>query len=155
MEQFLQRTDIRMTHVPYRGMGVAVTDLMAGNVRAAMDVSTMAQVREGRLRTLGVASTRRYEGEPNIPSFAEQGLPDFEAGTWLSLHGPAGLPAAIRDRINADVNVLLAQPELRARLRAIFHLPAGGPPADLTAFLRAERAKIGEIIRIGNIRVEQ
>lgn len=154
-EQLIQRTGIKMTHVPYRGMGAAVIDLLSGNIQVAMDVSTMAQVKEGKLKALGVASTKRYEGEPDIPSFAEQGLSDLEAGTWLSLHAPAGLPADIRDKINADVNAVLAKPEIRSRMLTMHYVPAGGTAAELDAFLGRERAKIGEIIRVGNIRVQQ
>lgn len=154
-EQLLQRAGIKMTHVPYRGMGAAVVDLLAGNIQVAMDVSTMAQVKEGKLRALGVASTKRYEKEPGIPSFAEQGFPDLEAGTWLSLHAPAGLPTDIRDRIGSDVNAVLAKPEVRTRMLTMYYVPAAGTAAELDAFLAKERAKIGEIIRIGNIRVQQ
>lgn len=154
-EQLLQRAGIKMTHVPYRGMGAAVVDLLAGNIQVAMDVSTMAQVKEGKLRALGVASTKRYENEPGIPSFAEQGFPDLEAGTWLSLHAPAGLPTDIRDRIGSDVNALLAKPEVRTHMLTMYYVPAAGTAAELDAFLAKERAKIGEIIRIGNIRVQQ
>ena len=153
-EQLTQRTGIKMTHVPYRGMGAAVMDLLAGNIQVAMDVSTMAQVREGKLKALGVASAKRYEGEPDIASFAEQGLSDLEAGTWLSLHAPAGLPADIRDRINADVNAVLAKPEIRARMLTMHYVPAGGSAADLDSFLKTERAKIGEIIKVGNIKIQ-
>ncbi|HEV7259276.1 MAG TPA: tripartite tricarboxylate transporter substrate binding protein [Bosea sp. (in: a-proteobacteria)] len=154
-EQLTQRTGIKMTHVPYRGMGAAVIDLLSGNIQVAMDVSTMAQVKEGKLKALGVASAKRYEGEPDIPSFAEQGLPDLDAGTWLSLHGPAGLPADIRDKINADINAVLSKPEIRARMLTMHYVPAGGSAAELDSFLGKERAKIGEIIRVGNIRVQQ
>jgi tripartite-type tricarboxylate transporter receptor subunit TctC len=154
-EQLIQRTGIKMTHVPYRGMGAAVIDLLAGNIQVAMDVSTMAQVREAKLKALGVASAKRYEGEPDVPSFAEQGLGNLEAGTWLSLHAPAGLPAEIRDKINADVNAVLAKQEIRSRMLAMHYVPAAGTAAELAAFLKTERAKISEIIRIGNIRVQQ
>jgi tripartite-type tricarboxylate transporter receptor subunit TctC len=154
-EQLMQRTGIKMTHVPYKGMGQGVTDLLAGNVQVALDVSTMAQVREGRLKALGVASATRFPGAPDVPSFAEQGLPDFEAGTWLSLHAPAGLSADLRRKINADVNRVLEMSDVRARMLTMSYVAAGGTPEQLAAYLAAQRVKIGTIIRTAGIKVEQ
>jgi len=132
-----------------------VTDLLAGNVQVALDVSTMAQVREGRLKALGVASATRFPGAPDVPSFAEQGLPDFEAGTWLSLHAPAGLSADLRRKINADVNRVLEMSDVRARMLTMSYVAAGGTPEQLAAYLAAQRVKIGTIIRTAGIKVEQ
>lgn len=95
------------------------------------------------------------EFKHDIPSFAEQGLSDLEAGTWCSQHAPAGLPANIRDKINADVNAVLAKPGIRARMLTMHYVPAGGTAAERDVFLGRERAKIREIVRIGNIRVQQ
>jgi tripartite-type tricarboxylate transporter receptor subunit TctC len=136
-EQFMQRVGIKMVHIPYKGMGTAVLDLVAGNVQVALDVSTMAQVHAGKLKTLGVVSEKRFEGEPSIPSFAEQGVTGLEVNTWLSLHAPAKLDPALQKKINADVNAVLAMPDV------------------LTTFLTAERKKIGGIIKAANIKVQQ
>ena len=153
-EHLIQRTGIRMVHVPYKGMGAALQDLLAGNVQVAMDVSTMSQVRQGKLKVLGVASTQRFAGAPDVPSFAEQGLPDFEFNTWLSLHAPAGLSADLQARISADVNRVLQMPDVRQRMLAMSYVPAGGTPAELSVHLASERRKIGGLIRAAGIKPE-
>ena len=150
-EMLMQRTGIQMVHVPYKGMGSAVADLLSGNVQLAIDVSTMAQVRQGKLRALGVVDTVRFDGAPDVPSFAEQGLPDFAFYTWLTLHAPAGLPHELRQRINADVNKVLAMPDVRERFAKMSYVAHGGSPEQLSAFLADERVKIGRIIREGRI----
>lgn len=154
-ELFMQRAGIEMVHVPYKGMGQGVTDLLAGNVQAVIDVTTMNQVRAGKLKALGVVSPKRFFGAPDIPSFAEQGLPDFEFLTWLTLHGPAGMPDDTVKKINADVNKILKMEEVRERFLKMNYVPAGGSPDDLERFLAAERKLIGEIIRTANIKIAQ
>jgi tripartite-type tricarboxylate transporter receptor subunit TctC len=154
-EQFMQRVGIKMVHIPYKGMGTAVLDLVAGNVQVALDVSTMAQVHAGKLKTLGVVSEKRFEGEPSIPSFAEQGVTGLEVNTWLSLHAPAKLDPALQKKINADVNAVLAMPDVRNQMLTMNYVAAGGSPDDLTTFLTAERKKIGGIIKAANIKVQQ
>ncbi len=154
-EQFMQRVGIKMVHVPYKGMGAAVIDLVSGNIQVALDVSTLAQVREGKLKALGVVGDKRFEGAPNIPSFAEQGVSGLEVNTWLSLHAPAGLPPEIQKKINTDVNRVLAMPDVRQRMLTMSYVPAGGSPEDLTQFLTSERKKIGDVIRSAHIKVQQ
>jgi tripartite-type tricarboxylate transporter receptor subunit TctC len=154
-EQFMQRVGIKMVHVPYKGMGAAMLDLLAGNVQVALDVSTIAQVKEGKLKALGVVADRRFEGEPSIPSFAEQGVAGLEVNTWLSLHAPAGLAFDLQQKINADVNRVLAMPDVRQKMLTMSYVAAGGTPEDLAAFLVSERQKIGGVIAAGGIQVQQ
>lgn len=153
-EQLIQRTGIQMVHVPYKGMGAAVQDLLGGSVQVALDITTMAQVRQGKLRAIAVAAPARFEGAGDIPAFAEQGLPDFDAGTWLSVHAPAGVPEAVRDRLNQGFNQALNRPDLRERLRGLNHTVSGGTPGELASFVAAERRKYAAVIRAGNIRAE-
>lgn len=153
-EQLIQRTGIRMVHVPYKGMGSAVQDLLSGQIQVALDITTMAQVRQGKLRAIAVAQPQRFESAPDVPSFAESGLPDFDAGTWLSVHAPAGLPTELRDRINAGFNAVFAQPAYRERLRTLNHVVVGGTPESLATFLAGERRKYAAVIRQGNIKAE-
>lgn len=154
-EQFMQKVGIKMVHLPYKGMGAAVIDLLAGNVQVALDVSTMAQVREGKLKTLGVVGDKRFEGDPNVPSFAEQGVSGLDVNTWLSMHAPAGLDPAIQKKINEDVNKVLAMPDVRRQMLTMSYVPAGGTADDLTKFLANERKKIGDVIRSANIKIQQ
>lgn len=152
-EQFAQHTGIKMVHVPYKGMGAAMTDLLSGNVQVAFDVSSLAQVREGKLKALGVVGPTRFAGAPDIPSFAEQGFPGIEAITWLSLHAPAGLSPELQKKISEDVNKVLQMPDVRERLLKMSYVVAGGTPAELDAFLTAERKKIREIVAKAGIKV--
>jgi tripartite-type tricarboxylate transporter receptor subunit TctC len=153
-EMLAQRAGLQLVHVPYKGMGAAMQDLLAGTVMFTIDISAMAQVRQGKLKALGVASTRRYPGEPATPSFAEQGLPDFELVTWLSLHAPAGLPAGLQRRIVDDVNRVLATSEVRERIRAMNLDVVGGTPEQLTRHLAAERRNYAAVIRAAGIKAE-
>jgi tripartite-type tricarboxylate transporter receptor subunit TctC len=154
MEMLQQRTGIRLLHVPYKGMGAAVQDLIAGNVSSTLDITTMAMVHAGKLRALGVASDRRYPREPNVPSFGESGLPVLELVTWLSLHASAGLAPALVSRINSDVNRVLAMPDVKAGIEAMNLDPVGGSPADLQAMLGRERSRYAELIRQAGITVD-
>ena len=153
-ELMMQRTGISMLHVPYKGMAGAVQDLVAGNVNATVDISSMNWVKQGKLRAIGVVSEKRYPGAPQVASFAEQGLPKMEIISWLSLHAPAGLPAELQRRINADVNKVLEMPDVRARLASIDMNPAGGSPEQLTELLKSERERYGAVIRANGIRAE-
>lgn len=153
-EMLVQRTGISVVHVPYKGMGAAMQDLMAGNVLFTIDISAMAYVKQGRLKALGVAGIRRHPGTPDLPSFAEQGLPNFELVTWLSLHAPAGLPAPLQSRINADVNRVLQMPDVRERINALNLDVIGGTPEQLTSHLAGERRKFSAVINAAGIKAE-
>lgn len=153
-EMLQQRTGIRMVHVPYKGMGAALQDLVAGNVSATIDISAMSMVRSGRLRAIAVASEQRYHGESTIPSFGESGLHGLELVTWLSLHAPAGLPADLAKQINADVNKVLAMPDVKQRIQAMNLDVKAGSPAQLAAHLNAERSKYADVIRKAGIQAE-
>ncbi len=153
-EMLAQRTGIRVVHVPYKGMGAAMQDLLAGNVLFTIDISAMGMVKQGKLKALGVASPRRYRGEPGLPSFAEQGLADFELVTWLSLHAPAGLPAELQKRIVDDVNRVLQMPDVQERIRAMNLDPVGGSPEQLAAHLASERRRFSAVIRDAGIKAE-
>ena len=96
----------------------------------------------------------RFAGAPDIPSFAEQGFPDIEAIAWLSLHAPAGLPADLQKKISDDVNKVLQMSDVRERMLKMSYVAAGGTPAELDAFLVAERKKIGAIVEKAGIKIK-
>lgn len=153
-ESLIQRTGIKMVHVPYKGMGNAMQDLLSGQVQVVVDISSMAQVKQGKLRALGVVQPQRYAGTPDIASFAEQGLADFEFNTWLTLHAPAGLNPELQRKISADVNRVLQTPEVKERILQMNYVVRGGTPDEMNRFLAAERQKIGTIIRNAGIKPE-
>jgi tripartite-type tricarboxylate transporter receptor subunit TctC len=155
-ELFQRRAGIKMTHVPYKGAGPAVTDLMGGSVDCFFG-NTQAVgglVTAGRLRPLAVTSPQRLANFPNVPTVAEQGYPGFEAATWSGLVAPAGTPAAIVDKLNAAANKALGTNEMKAKLHEDGSTPLGGTPAQFAEFIRKEHAKWGAAVRDANIKLD-
>jgi tripartite-type tricarboxylate transporter receptor subunit TctC len=156
MELFKHLTGTTMTHVPFKGVGPAVTALIAGEIDLsfASVASTQSLVRAGRLRALAVSTPKRSSALPETPTVAEAGVPGYEVTTWYGFFGPAAVPAEVVSRIHADVSRLLRQADVRGRLVA-----EGGEPGDMTveqfaAFTRAEHAKWGKVIRAAGIKGE-
>jgi len=153
---FMQRAGIRMLHVPYKGAAPAVVDTVAGHVSVlfAGYPSIAAQERAGRLKALAVTSAKRVELAPHLPTVAESGLPGFESTQWWGVYGPAGLPAEIVDRLNIALNKVLRLPEIRKSLAQDSAEPAGGTPAELAAYHKADYEKWGKVIRSAGIKGE-
>ncbi len=155
MELLRARTGITLTHIPYRGSGPMLTDLIAGHVTIGADgISTaLPQLRAGTLRALGVSSLVRSALIPNLPSIAET-VPDFEAAAWWALFAPAGTPEPIVTVLNAATNRILATAETRARLAEMGVEPLGGTPAELAARVARERAQWAEVIATLGLRLD-
>ncbi|MGZ5572459.1 MAG: Bug family tripartite tricarboxylate transporter substrate binding protein [Usitatibacter sp.] len=155
-ELFQRRAGIKMTHVPYKGAGPAVTDLMGGSVDCFFG-NTQAVgglVTGGRLRALAVTSPKRLANFPNVPTVAESGYPGFEAATWSGLVAPAGTPAAIVEKLNAAANKALASPEMKHKLYEDGSTPLGGSAKQFGEFIRTEHAKWGAAVREANIKLD-
>jgi tripartite-type tricarboxylate transporter receptor subunit TctC len=155
-EMFAQRAGIKLLHVPYKGAAPAVVDTVSGQVTmlCAAYSSVAAQVRAGKLKALAVTSLKRMELEPDVPTVAESGLPDFESNQWWAVSGPAGMPAPIVSRLNADLNKILRTDDMRRRLAADGAQPGGGTPAELAAYIRRDYEKWGTVIRTVGIKGE-
>lgn len=155
-ELFQRQAGIRCAHVPYKGAGPAVTDLMGGSIDFyfgnSQSVSTL--VNSGRLRAIAVTSVKRMATFANIPTVAESGYPGYEAGTWSGLVAPAGTPRAIVDRLNAEVAKALQRKDLLDKLAADGSEPMGGTPQRFAEHIRAEHAKWGAAIRDSGIRLD-
>jgi tripartite-type tricarboxylate transporter receptor subunit TctC len=153
---FSQATGIEMEHVPYRGTGPMMTDLIAGTIDLTMTGGPPAlpPVRAGQLRALGVSSLQRMSSAPDIPTIAEQGVPGFDATQWYGLVAPAGTPRAIVDRLNAESTRILRGDRLRPRLESEGADPSPGTPEQFRELIVAERARWGELIRIANVRAD-
>ena len=153
---FQHRAGISMTHVPYKGAGPAVTDLMGGNVDCYFGNSQAVGglVNGGRLRALAVTSPRRLASFPNVPTVAESGYAGFEAATWSGLVAPAGTPPAIIHKLNAAAAKALAAPAMQKQLADEGSTPLGGTPAQFAAFLKTEHAKWGTAIREAHIKLD-
>jgi tripartite-type tricarboxylate transporter receptor subunit TctC len=141
-ELFKLMTKTNMQHIPYRGSAPALNDLLAGNVDLVFDNMTtvLPQVREGRLRALGVASLKRTPLAPDIPAIAET-LPGFEATSWVGVVGPAGVPAPILNKLAAAFHAAMADPEVVTRLKALGATPETDTPAEFQQFILADRTK--------------
>jgi tripartite-type tricarboxylate transporter receptor subunit TctC len=149
-ELFKAMTGVDMAHVAYKGVGASVTDLLGGHLAMifAQIPSVSPHIQSGRLRALGVASAKRVSGLPNVPTIAEAAnLPGFEAVSWYALVGPAGLPAEVIRKIQADVVKVLLLQDVRERLVTLGVEPVGSTPDQLKIAIRTEYDRYGTIIR--------
>ncbi len=156
MELFRLEAKVELNHVPYRGSAPAVQDVLGRRVAAmVMPVHTaLPLAAEGRVRMLAVGSPRRVPSAPDVPSFAEAGFPGVEIGLWYPLLGPAGLPQAMVQRLNAALNEWLALPATQAQLRQQGMVPVGGTPEVLAGRIARDLARWTRVVRDANIRAE-
>ena len=156
MELFLAVAGIEAVHVPYNGSPPAGTSLAAGETQALFTVAPalMPLIQGGRVRLIAATSTHRVETMKDLPTVAESGYPGFEALAWNGLFTAAGTPAAVVNRINADVNAVLKDPAVRDTLARQGLIAGGGSPADFAAFIDAEGRKWGAIIKKNGITID-
>ena len=155
-ELFQRIAAIRCIHVPYKGAGPAVTDLMGGSIDLYFgnSQSVAPLVSSGRLRAIAVTSAKRMAVFPAMPTVAQSGYAGFEAGTWSGLVAPAGTPRAIVERINAEAGKALLRKDLLDKLAADGSEPMGGSPQRFADFIRSEHAKWGVVIREAGISLD-
>ncbi len=156
LEVFRMAAGIDVTHVPYKGGGPALAEVVAGQVQALFSIALAAtpQIKAGRLRALGVTSQKRSSVAPELPTIAEAGFPGFEVIGWFGWLAPAATPRPIVNRLNAELVRALKVPEVRDRLLAQSTEPVGNSPQEFAAFMRSEHEKWSRVIRAANIRVE-
>jgi tripartite-type tricarboxylate transporter receptor subunit TctC len=153
---------IDMTHVPFRGAGPMLQEIIAGRVEVGVDnlPSVIGHLREGRLRPLAVTTKERTPAMPDVPTTAEAGFPGVEATAWFGLQAPARTPAAALQRYSAELNQIIREPDMQRRIADLGGMapaltPDGGTsPETFEAFIRAEIAKWGEVVRRSGARVE-
>lgn len=155
-ELFKLMAGVEMVHVPYRGSGPAVQDLMAGTVQVMIDSmpSSAGAVRNGQLRALGVTTSDRVAAFPDLPTIAEAGVPGYEIATWYGIWAPRGTPGEIVGRLQQAVATAVATPEVKARLDALGARPVADSPADFARFVRSEYDRWGRLVRDANIRMD-
>ncbi|MDT7833850.1 Bug family tripartite tricarboxylate transporter substrate binding protein [Aquabacterium sp. OR-4] len=148
------RTQVFMTHIPYRGTAPSVTDVLAGQVDCTFTGSpaVIGHIRSGRLRALAVSSAQRLPSLPDVPTVAESGHAGFEADQWYGLVAPAGTPAALVARLNAEVNKALALPDVAQQLAVEGAVPAPGTPQAFAALIRKEIPRWAEVARAANVK---
>ena len=153
-ESLKLRARIFMLHIPYRGTAPSVTDVIAGQVDCTFTgaPAVIAHVRSGRLRALAVSSPQRLAALPDVPTVAESGYPGFEGDQWYGLVAPAGTPAALVARINAEVNKALALPDVVQQLNAEGATPMPSPPQAFGELIRREVPRWAEVVKAGNVR---
>jgi len=149
-EQFKIVTGASMTHVPYKGSGPAVVDLVAGHVHMMMDglPSLIGQIKSGRLRALAAMSQKRFAVFPDAPTIGEAGYPGLEDGVWYGLSGPTGIPRPIVDRLAKEMARVVTSPDVQERFATVGALPMPIGPKQYEAFILSENKKWGEIVRI-------
>jgi tripartite-type tricarboxylate transporter receptor subunit TctC len=147
---------VKMVHVPYKGIAPAMTDLLSGEVQLMFGtvVALVPHIEAGKLRPLAVTSRKRSALLPNVPTMAESGLPDYEAGSWYGIMAPAGTSREIIDRLHAAIVNALAQPDVGKRLAAEGAVVIGSTPAEFAAHLKRELARVGKVVRAAGIRAE-
>ncbi len=156
MELLKQETGIDLVHVPYKGMGGALNDLVGGHVQAAIVALQTAapHAQSGKLRMLAVMSAERSPAFADVPTLRELGFPNLEVETWYGLFAPAGTPAEIVAAFNAETNALLAQPDLREALARQGMVAVGGPPERLGQLLRRELARWSRVVAAAGIKAD-
>ena len=143
------RIGAQMTHVPYKGMGPAMADVVAGRVQFSFGSITSALpfLKDNRIRGLATTGPKRSGALPDLPTMIEAGLPGFEVELWLGLFGPAGLPREVLSRLNAEAKQAVEHPDARASFAKVGVEPRGTSPEDAAAFIRAENEKWGKVVR--------
>ena len=148
---------LNMVHVPYKGVGPLLSDLMAGRLQAFFSSASaaMPQIKGGKLKALAVTTPRRMTSLPDVPTVAEAGLPGFSYTLWGGLFAPAGTPAHVIESLNKEVNAALAQPDVRTRLEADNVAVPRNTAAEFAAYVRAESVKFEKLVNDANLKVDQ
>jgi tripartite-type tricarboxylate transporter receptor subunit TctC len=155
-EWFAHEAGIKMNHIPYKGGGPATQDVIAGHVPVGILTVSAAipNVTAGRLKVLGVSTAKRLPFEPNWPTVAESGFPNFNALIWVGLLAPANVPKDIVAKLNAQVNTILKSTEVRSKFHAQGADVLGGTPEDLASTIRSDRERYGRMLKDYNINLD-
>jgi tripartite-type tricarboxylate transporter receptor subunit TctC len=154
-ELFMAMTGVKMTHVPYRGAGPALTDLIAGTVDVMFDnlPSSIEFIKSDKLRALAVTTETRNEALPAVPVVADT-VPGYEASAWFGIGAPKGTPANFIEKINKSVNAALADPKMKARLADLGGIPMAGTPADFGKVMASETAKWEKAVKFSGASID-
>lgn len=155
-ELFKMMTGVNMLHVPYKGSGPALVDLMSGQVSIMFDnlTSSIVHIRSGRLRALAITTSTRYPGLPDLPTVAESGVPGYEASAWFGVVVPAGTSREVITRLNTEINRAITQPEIKERFAQQGAIAAPGTQEDFGTWIRNEIAKWAKVVKVSGAKVE-
>ena len=152
---FKHLTGADVLHIPYKGSGPAVSDLMAGQVDMMLDTGSLSQVQAGALRALAVASRQRLPALPDVPTFAEAGVPGMYASAWYGIVAPAGTPEDVVRRLNQEVNAVVADPAMKQRMEGMGAIvPAGQTPEAFNTFIQSEINRYADIVKLSGAKME-
>jgi tripartite-type tricarboxylate transporter receptor subunit TctC len=156
LEMFMLQAGVKAIHVPYKGSGPMLTDLIGGQVQYSFDTMTAATPHVKGGKAIAIAQTRpkRSGAHPNVPTMAESGFPGFDATTWYGLVGPGKMSPALAKRMNEDVNKALLMPDVIEKLEASGAEEGGGTPEKMAQFMQVELAKWGKVIKDGNVKAD-
>ena len=156
LEMFMLAAKVKAIHVPYKGSGPMLTDLIGGQIQYSFDTMTAATPHVKSGKAIAIAQTRlqRVKAYPNVPTMSESGFPGFEATTWYGLVGPAKMPAAMAKRMNEDMNKVMLMPEVVEKLEASGASEGGGSPEKFGEFMRTEQVKWARVIKQAGVRPE-
>jgi len=155
VELFNSMAGVKMTHIPYKGSGPALIDLLSGQVQLtfANVLSSRGHVEAGRLRALAVSSAKRSSVLPHLPTVAEAGVPGYGTGSWYGYLAPAGTPQPVVQRLNAEINKAIQSADLAKRLASDGAEPAGGPPEEFGEFVASEITRWRQVVKERGITV--
>ena len=155
-ELFKVLTGTDMTHVPYKGLGPATTDLLSGQVQLMFSsaVAMVPHVKANRLRPIAITGAKRSSALPEIPTVSEAGVRDYEAGSWYGILAPAGTDRAIVDRLAREIAAATRTPEIQDRLGNEGVIPVGGTPAEFAAHIRREHARVAKVVKTSGAKFE-
>lgn len=155
-ELFNGRIGVQLVNIPYKGTSQLATDLLGGQLKYAIEIPGVyiPQVKAGKLRALAVTGKRRLAALPDVPTFAEAGMPDFNVQSWYGLLAPAATPRPIVDKLNAAIQEILKAPDVRQRLEAIEAEPLIGTPAEFGALIKRDTERFAKIIKDAKIEAQ-
>ncbi len=156
LEMFKLRAKVETLHVPYKGSGPLLTDLMGGQIQYSFETMTAAtpHVKSGRVIAVAQTRTKRAKGHPTVPTMQEEGFDGFDATTWYGLVGPGKLPTAIVAKVNRDVNTILAMPDVQERMDTYGAEDGGGTPEKFAQFIRSEQDKWAKVVKDANVKLD-
>lgn len=155
-ELFKELAGIKLTHVPYKGSGPAIQDVMAGQVPMMFDTTVVAaqHIDSGKLRALAVTSTRRIKSMPNVPTMAEAGVQGYDLQSWQAIFAPASTPKPVVDRLYREISAIIKSPDMQERLEKLGMEPSGMSPEQFAAFQKGEIAKWAKVVKTANITID-
>lgn len=156
MTLLMQRTGMKLNHIPYKGSSQAQTDLIGGQVDSTFDtlVSIMPHVKSGKLKALAVSTLGRSKYAPEIPTLDELGVTGFDAGAWLGMLAPAGTPKPIIDKLNRELNAILDEPQTQSRLLAMGSELLKSTPEEFATHIKSEQEKWGKLVRDAGVKID-